>query len=146
MREMATQLVTVADYRAAVAETVAARPERAWALACLALETAVRLIPHLQPHAALLSPLSAPVVAEYGRQIADASQIAEVKIIARWAGRTAEIAHTIHGGASENIGCDGKGMAELAAGILQHVDGCAELESWVRVLAATLADEAEQGD
>ncbi len=143
---MATQLVTVADYRAAVAETVAARPERAWALACLALETAVRLIPHLQPHAALLSPLSAPVVAEYGRQIADASQIAEVKIIARWAGRTAEIAHMIYAGASEDIGGDGKGMAELAAGILQHVDGCAELESWVRVLAATLADEAEQGD
>ncbi len=61
MREMATQLVTVADYRTALAEAVAARPERAWALACLALETAVRLIPHLQPHAALLSPLSAPL-------------------------------------------------------------------------------------
>ena len=143
---MAAQLATVHDYRAAVAKAIAARPERAWALARLALEAAARLVPQLQPHAALLSPLSAPVVAEYGRQIADASQIAEVKIIARWAGRTAEIAHMIYAGASENIGCDGKGMAELAAGILQHVDGCAELESWVRVLAATLADEAEQGD
>ena len=143
---MATQLVTVADYRAAVAETVAARPERAWALACLALETAVRLIPHLQPHAALLSPLSAPVVAEYGRQIADASQIAEVKIIARWAGRAAEIAHAIHGGASEDIGGDGKGVAELAAGILQQVERYSELEAWNRVLAAALADEAAQGN
>jgi hypothetical protein len=144
MREMATQLVTVADYRTALAEAVAARPERAWALACLALETAVRLIPHLQPHAALLSPLNAPVAAEYGGQIADASGIPEVKIIARWAGRAAEIAHAIHGGASEDVGSNGKGIAELVAGILQSVDGCAELESWGRVLAAALADETTQ--
>lgn len=141
---MTTELATVDDYRAATAKAVAARPERAWALARMALETAAKLIPHLQPHAALLSPLNAPVVAEYGRQIADASGIPEVKVIARWAGQAAALAHTIHSRASDTIGADGQGIAELAAGILQHVDGCAELESWLRVLAAALADEATQ--
>ena len=143
---MTTQLSTIDDYRTTFTAAVAARPERAWAVARLALEVAAKLIPHLQPHAALLSPLSAPVVAEYGRQIADASQIAEVKIIARWAGRAAEIAHAIHGGASEDIGGDGKGVAELAAGILQQVERYSELEAWNRVLAAALADEAAQGN
>ena len=121
---MAAQLATVDDYRAAVAKAIAARPERAWAL-----EAAVRLVPQLQPHAAILSPLNAPVAAEYGHQIADASGIPEVKVIAGWAGQTAALAHMIYAGASENIGSDGKGIAELAAGILQHVDGCGELDS-----------------
>jgi hypothetical protein len=141
---MTTELATVDDYRAATAKAVAARPERAWALARMALEETAKLIPHLQPHAALLSPLNAPVIAEYGRQIADASGIPEVKVIARWAGQAAALAYTIHSRASGNIGADGPGIAELAAGILQHVDGCAELESWLRVLAAALADEATQ--
>lgn len=143
---MATQLATVDNYRAAMAKAVAARPERAWALARLALEAAVRLVPQLQPHAAILSPLNAPVAAEYGHQIADASGIPEVKVIAGWAGQTAALAHMIYAGASEDIGSDGKGIAELAAGILQHVDGCGELDSWTRLLAAALADEAAQGN
>ena len=143
---MATQLATVDNYRAAMAKAVAARPERAWALARLALEAAARLVPQLQPHAALLSPLNAPVAAEYAGQIADASGIPEVKIIARWAGRAAEIAQAIHAGASEDIGGDGKGVAELAAGILQQVERYSELEAWNRVLAAALADEAAQGN
>ena len=143
---MATQLVTVADYRAAVAETVAARPERAWALACLALETAVRLIPHLQPHAALLTPLNARITAEYGGQIADASCIPEVKVIARWASQAAALAHTIHAGASDDVGGDGMGISELAAGIIQHVDACSELDSWARVLTAALTNQTDHGD
>ena len=142
---MAAQLATVDNYRAAMAKAVATRPERAWALARLALEAAVRLVPQLQPHAAILSPLNAPVAAEYSYQIADASGIPEVKVIAGWAGQTAALAHMIYAGASEDIGSDGKGIAELAAGILQHVDGCGELDSWTRLLAAALADEAGQG-
>ena len=143
---MAAQLATVDNYRAAMAKAVAARPERAWALARLALEAAVRLVPQLQPHAAILSPLNAPVAAEYGHQIADASGIPEVKVIAGWAGQTAALAHMIYAGASEDVGGDGKGIAELAAGISQSVEGYAELELWSRVLAAALADERAQGN
>ena len=127
-------------------KAVAARPERVWALARLALEVAAKLIPHLQPHAAVLAPLNACITAEYGGQIADASGVPEVKVIARWAGQAAALAHTIHAGASDDVGGDGIGIAELAAGIIQHVDAWSELDSWARVLAAALTDQPDHGD
>jgi hypothetical protein len=130
------QLTTVDDYRTALAGAVAARPERAWTLARMALETAARLVPQLQPHAALLGPQNAAVVAEYGGQIADASSIPEVKVVARWAGQAVRLALTIHDGLSDAVGGDGQALAELAAGILQQVDTLDELDSWARLLAA----------
>lgn len=119
---MTAQLATVDDYRGVMVKAVAARPERVWVLARLALEVAAKLIPHLQPHAAVLAPLNACITAEYGGQIADASGVPEVKVIARWAGQAAALAHTIHASASDDVGGDGMGIAELAAGIIQHVD------------------------